>query len=113
MTIVVGIFDSPQTLDEAVVQLAERGFDDTVYDQSIVAQEVGVSRPAAKDRYAIVEAFKKHLKDYRVPSEVIASYATSFFHDGKVVLVRTDGKHASEAENVMRRCRASRVDRHG
>lgn len=113
MTIVVGIFDSPQALDEAIVQLADRGFDDTVYDQSIIAQEVGVTRPTAQDRHAIAEAFKKHLKDYHVPPDVIASYTTSFIHDGKIVIVKTDGKRASEAADVMRKCRASRVNRHG
>lgn len=113
MTIVVGIFDSPQALDQAIVQLAEHGFDDTVYDQSIVAQEMGVSRPTAEDRHAIVEAFKDHLKEYHVPPEVIAGYATSFFHDGKIVIVKTDGKRASKAEAIMRECRASRVNRHG
>ena len=113
MTIVVGIFDSPQALDEAVVQLNEHGFDETVYDQSIVAQEMGVARPTAQDKHAIIEAFKSHLKEYHVPSEVIASYATSFFHEGKIVIVKTDGKRAPEAERVMRRCNASRVNRHG
>lgn len=113
MTIVVGIFDSPQALDEAIVQLADHGFDDIVYDQSIVAQEMGVARPTAEDRHAIVETFKDHLKDYHVPPEVISGYATSFFHDGKIVIVKTDGERASQVEDIMRRCRASRVNRHG
>jgi hypothetical protein len=113
MTIIVGIFDSPQALDEAIVQLAEHGFDETVYDQSIVAQEMGVARPTAQDKHALVEAFKKHLNDYHVPPEVIASYVTSFFHEGKIVIVKTDGKRAPEAERIMRRCRASRVNQHG
>ena len=113
MTIVVGIFDNPQDLDEAVVRLADKGFEDTVYDQYIVAQEVGVQRPTAQDRHGIVETFKKHLRDYRVSPEVIASYATSFFHEGKIVVVKTDGKRAPEAEDILRRCRASRVNRHG
>ncbi|MDQ2696997.1 MAG: hypothetical protein M3Z21_16795 [Pseudomonadota bacterium] len=113
MTIVVGIFDNPQNLDEAIVQLADKGFEDTVYDEFIVAQEMGVQRPAASDKHAIVEAFKRHLRDYNVPAEVIGNYATSFFHDGKVVLVKANGQNADEAVAILRRCKATRVDRHG
>ncbi len=47
MTIVVGIFDNPKDLDETILKLAGQGFEDTVLDESIVAQEMGISRVGA------------------------------------------------------------------
>jgi hypothetical protein len=39
MTTIVGIFDSTRDMDQAVELLAEAGFEDTVYDDAIVALE--------------------------------------------------------------------------
>ena len=39
MTTIVGIFDSTRDMDRAVERLAEAGFEDTVYDDAIVALE--------------------------------------------------------------------------
>ena len=39
MTTIVGIFDSTRDMDQAVERLAEAGFEDTVYDDAIVALE--------------------------------------------------------------------------
>ena len=114
MTIVVGIFDNPKDLDETILKLASQGFEDTVLDQSIVAQEMGVSRLGAEHRDALLASFKKHLlKDYHVPAEITKGYATSFFHDGKFVVVKTDAKGAEQAMEIMRRSGASVVNRHG
>jgi hypothetical protein len=113
MTIVVGIFDNHQDLDRAIVNLAEKGFEDTVFDESIVAQEMGVTKLQPQHQHALVAAFKKHmLKDYHVPQEVIAGYASSFIHDGKFVVVKTDTKRAPDAVETMQSSGASRVNRH-
>ena len=113
MTIVVGIFDNPKDLDETIVKLGDQGFEDTVFDESIVAQEKGLTKLDAEHKDALLTAFKKHLlKDYHVPAEVINGYATSFFHEGKFVVVKTDAKGAPEAMEIMRRGGASRVNRH-
>ncbi len=114
MTIVVGIFDNPQNLNDAILKLADQGFEDTVFDESIVAQEMGVSRLGPEHKNDLVKVFKKHmLKDYHVPKEALNAYAASFYHDGKFVVVKTNGKDAEQAQEIMRRGGASRVDRHG
>lgn len=113
MTIVVGIFDNPKELDETIVKLADEGLEDTVFDESIVAQELGVSRLGTEHKDALLAVFKKHLlKDYHVPAEVIQGYAASFFHEGKFVVIKTDAKGAEQAMEIMRRGGASRVNRH-
>ncbi len=113
MTIIVGIFDNPQNLDQTIMKLAEQGFEDTVFDESIVAQEKGVSRLDAEHKDALLASFKKHLlKDYHVPEEVINGYATSFLHGGKFVVVKTNAKGAEQAMEIMRGGSASRVNRH-
>ena len=113
MTIVVGIFDNPKNLDEAIVKLAEQGLEDTVFDESIVAQEMGVSRLGPEHKNALVTSFKKHLlKDYHVSAEVTNGYVTSFFHGGKFVVVKTNAKGAEQAMEIMRGNGATRVNRH-
>ena len=42
MATIVGIFDNARDLDKAVERLARAGFEDTIYDESIVAGEGGV-----------------------------------------------------------------------
>ena len=37
--------------------------------------------------YAIVRAFKTRLADYHLPDSVINAYATTFYHNGKFILV--------------------------
>ena len=41
MATIVGIFDSARDLDKAVERPARAGFEDTIYDESIVAGEAG------------------------------------------------------------------------
>ena len=41
MTTIVGIFDNARDLDKAVGRLARAGFEDSVYDEAIVAGEPG------------------------------------------------------------------------
>jgi hypothetical protein len=110
MTTIVGIFDSTRDMDQAVERLAEAGFEDTVYDDAIVALEaVNVGpivapapvtpvapsiaksdSPPEPDFDAIVRAFKTRLADYHLPNEVINAYATTLYHCGKFILVRTE-----------------------
>ena len=54
-----------------------------------------------------------HLADYRLPDEVIEGYATTFYHKGKFVLVKTDPLRAEQVTQILRECRASQVNRHG
>ena len=125
MTTIVGIFDNAADLDEAVERLAESGIEDTVFDEAIVAEEAGnvggalgmgvltPHLPPKPDRHTIVQAFKAHLADYRLPDEVIEGYATTFYHKGKFVLVKTDPQRAEQVIQILRECRASQVNRHG
>jgi hypothetical protein len=131
MTTIVGIFDNARDLDQAVERLAEAGIEDTVFDETIVAGEAGnvgpvfgpgsstpgiigkPELPSKPDRHAIIRAFKAHLADYHLPEDVIDGYATTFYHKGKFVLVRTDPQRAEQVIQILRGCRASRVNRHG
>ncbi|MDQ2695613.1 MAG: hypothetical protein M3Z21_09615 [Pseudomonadota bacterium] len=134
MTTIVGIFDNARDLDQAIERLADAGFADTVYDEDIVAREAGnvgpiiapgsgsmhgmgiaepEDVPSRPDRHAVVRAFKAHLADYRLPDELIQSYATTFYHEGKFVLVRTDRGRSAEVMDILRQCRATQVNRHG
>jgi hypothetical protein len=132
MTTIVGVLDSARDLDDAVERLAAAGFEDTVYDEAIVGGEPGnVGAPLASglgaapgivvepfvppkpDRQAIVRAFKAHLAEYALPENAIESYATTFYHNGKFVLVRTDVRRAEEVKQILWSCRASQVNQHG
>ena len=119
MTTIVGIFDNARDLDKAVDRLTRAGFEDTVYDEAIVAEEtsnVGTvfapgSAPAVfwgnaepdlmpkrsgHGQHAIVQAFKAHLADYHLPADVIQGYAMTFDHDGEFVLVKTSPERADK-----------------
>jgi hypothetical protein len=133
MTTTVGIFDNARDLDKAIERLARAGFEDTVYDEAIVGEEainVGTpvfapgsapavvwgnaepALPSKPDRYTIVRAFKAHLAHCHLPHEVIEAYATSFYHGGEFVLVRTDTEHAAQVMQILRECSATQVNRH-
>jgi hypothetical protein len=136
MTTIVGIFDNAGDLDKAVVRLARAGFEDTVYDEAIVAEEPSNAgpvvfapgyapamvwgsaepnlnpKPDRHARHAIVQAFKAHLADYHLPNDVIEAYATTFYHNGEFILVRTDNERAEQAMEILRDCGATRVNRH-
>ena len=104
MTTIVGIFDDAWNVEKAVDQLAGAGFEDTVYDEAIVAEQPGSagaipfrapgSAPekvlgsdapnllAKPDRHTIVQAFKAQLGHYNLSHDVIGAYATAFLHNG-------------------------------
>jgi hypothetical protein len=130
--VVVGIFDNAQDLERAVERLAASGFEDTIYDEAIVAQEpsnvvpvgpipvgpvlapgvVPAEGSGKADLPTIVQAFKSHLSDYHLPNQVIEAYATTFYHGGKFVLVRTHPERDEQVVQILRKCGASRVNRH-
>ena len=92
-SVTVGIFDNVQDLERAVERLAAAGFEDTLYDEAIVALDAGnvapvgpfpmddpvlapgvvaeVSSSVEPDLPTIVRAFKSHLADYHLPDQVI------------------------------------------
>src|SRR6476659_637788 len=99
MTTIVGIFDNERDLDKSVGRLAHAGFEYTVYDEAIVAEEPGSfgslvfwsgygpavswgsTKPALlakRGRHRVVQAFKTHLADCDLPIKVIEAYATTF-----------------------------------
>jgi hypothetical protein len=130
-SLVVGIFENGEDLDRAVEQLAAAGFEDTVYDQAIVAEESGnvgpvpvgpviaagavPVKPLGKvepDLADIARKFKSDLAEYHLPDEIIETYAATLSHKGKFVLVRTDSERAAQAREILRECSASRVNQH-
>ena len=137
MATIVGIFDNARDLDKAVERLARAGFEDTIYDESIVAGEAGNDcgsvvfapgyapamvwgsaepewRPkrSKHGQHAIVEPFKVHLADYDVPAQVIQAYAVTFYHNGEFILVKTDPESGEQAVEILWGCGATRVNRH-
>src|ERR1700704_5546541 len=136
MTTSVGIFDNAGDLDKSVRRLVRAGFEDTVYDEAIVAEEPrnadsvvfapgyapamvwGNSeanlnpKPDRHARHAIAQAFKAHLADYHLPNDVIEAYVTTFIHNGEFVLVRTDNERTEQVMEILREWGATRVDRH-
>jgi|SRR6476660_9589951 len=133
MTTIIGIFDNARDLDKAVNKLARAGFDETVYDESIVAEDVPKGEPIAfalghtpaafwdnarpvmpskPDRSAVIRAFKAHLADYKLPDNVIEGYAITLHHS-EFVLVKTDASRADHVQKIITECGAIRTDRHG
>ena len=133
MTTIIGIFDNARDLDKAVNKLARAGFDETVYDESIVAEDASMGEPIAfalghtpaafwdnakpvmpskPDRGAVIRAFKAHLADYNLPDDVIEGYAITLHHS-EFVLVKTDASRADHVGRIMTECGAIRADRHG
>jgi hypothetical protein len=136
MTTIVGIFDDAWNVEKATEQLAAAGFEDTVYDEAIVAEQPGalgnvrpVRAPGSApemvlgadapnllpkpDRHTVVQAFKAQLGRYHLPHDVIEGYATAFLHDGKFLLVKTDAERAEQAIKILRDSGATRVNSHG
>lgn len=133
-SVTIGIFDNVQDLERAIERLAAAGFEETLYDEAIVALDAGniapvgpvpmgpvlapgvvppVSGSIEPDLPAIVRAFKSHLADYHLPDQVIEDYATTFYHEGKVVLVRTRPPGDEEVVRILLKCRALQADRFG
>ena len=133
-SVIVGIFDNAQDLDQADERLAAAGFEAKVYDEATVANEpdnldpvgpapVGaVLVPGAvppedsggveSDLPMMVRAFKSDLVDYHLPDDVIEVYAAVLSHKGKLILVRAEPECAKHIIEILRECRASRINQH-
>ena len=132
MTTIVAIFDNARDVDQAVTRLSRAGFEDTVFDEGIIAGEAhslglvfapGSAPPVVwgtpetpsrrkPDHQTIVQAFKTHLADYHVPDKIIEAYAMTFSHSGEFLLVRSENRRAEAAIEILRNCGATRVGRH-
>ena len=129
-SVIVGIFDNAQDLERADKGLAAAGFEGTVYDEAIVAEESCEVSPISvgpvlapgmvptddlggiESNLPAIRAFKSHLADYHLPDDVIAAYATAFSHKGRFILVRTEPECAKHVITILRECRASGVNQH-
>ena len=133
MTTIIGIFDNARDLDKAVDRLARAGFEDTVFDENIVAEEAGRAEPivfalghtpasvwggaeqtsrSKPNRNNVIRAFKAHLSDYNLPDNIIEGYAITLHHS-EFLLVKTETERADQVVSILRESRAVRVDRHG
>jgi hypothetical protein len=135
MTTIVGIFDNARDLERSVERLARAGFEEAVYDETIVAEETsnvgtvfapgsapaifwGNAKPdlppkrAEHALHTVIQTFKAHLADYHLPSDAIEAYAVNFIHNGEFVLVKTSPERAEQAMEILRNCGAARVNRH-
>ena len=127
MTTIVGIFDNERELDKSVGRLAHAGFEYTVYDEAIVAEEPGSfgslvfwsgygpavswgsTKPALltkRGRHRVVQAFKTHLAHCDLPNNVIEAYVTTFSENGRFVLVKSDTVRAEQVMEILRECDA-------
>jgi hypothetical protein len=137
MTAIVGIFDDAADLEKAVERLSGADFENTVYDATIVAEELGeveAARPVLApgsapeavlgsdapnllpkpDRHTIAQAFRDRLaQQHSLSSVETDAYATTFLHDGKFVVVDADSERAEQAMQILRDSGASKVNRHG
>ncbi|HEY5706227.1 MAG TPA: hypothetical protein VIS96_11700 [Terrimicrobiaceae bacterium] len=134
-SVTVGIFDDAPNVDRAVEHLATAGFGDTiVYDENTLKDEpesappmgpapvgsilspdsvsAGSSVTNERELRTVVQTFKSRLAEYHLPDEVVEAYATTFYHNGKFVLIRTHPRRDEEVVRILRKCGASRVDRY-
>jgi hypothetical protein len=136
MTTVVAIFDAAEQVDDAVNRLATAGLDVSVVDETSLSQEPGSIDPVGpavvpgaaaeiiagrdasnlipqRDKNALDRAFRARLdEEYGLADDVIDTYATTFAHSGRFVLVRASGKDADRAVEMLRAAGASRVNKH-
>jgi hypothetical protein len=136
MTTLVGIFDDAVDVEKAAERLAEADFECTVYDETIVAQELGevsAARPVLApgsapevalggeapnllpkpDQHTLAQAFKERLaKEYGLSGPEIDAYTTTFLHNGKFVVVEAESARAEKAMGILKDSRATKVNRH-
>jgi hypothetical protein len=129
--IFVGVFDEAQSLDRAAERLAAEGFEYSLLDEATAREEpcnvdpvpvgpvlaVGPvpaqgSDLVASDLSSIGRAVRSQLVGYNLPDEVIGTYTTTLYRKGKLVIVRTEPELAEQITDLLRKCGASRVDRH-
>jgi hypothetical protein len=128
-SVIIGIFDDSQDLNRADQQLAAAGFEGTVYDEAVEAEESCVNpvpvgpvlapgvvptegAGSVESDLPAIRALKSHLADCHLPDDVIDAYATAFYHKGKFIVVRTEPECAKHVSEILRECGASRVNQH-
>jgi hypothetical protein len=129
-SVVVGIFDNSPDLESADKRLADAGFEGSVYDEVVGAEESCDVNPVAvgpvlapgvvptddsggrESEVPGMDVFRSHLADCRLPNDVIDAYATAFAHRGRFVVVRTEPECVKHIVTILEDCHASRVDQH-
>jgi hypothetical protein len=129
-SVIVGVFDNSQDLEEADKRLAAEGFEGAVYDEAGGANESSEATPVAvgpvlapsvaatdgtgggESDLPAIDAFRSYLADCRLPEDVIEAYASSYAHQGKFLVVRTEPECSKYVLPILQECRASRVDQH-
>jgi hypothetical protein len=129
-SVIVGIFDDSKDLEEANKRLAAAGFEGAVYGAALRAEESCEAAPMAvgsvlapgfvppdgseerESGLSQIDAFRSHLADCHLRDEVIEAYATSYSHQGRFLVVRTEPECAKYILPILQECRASRVDQH-
>ena len=74
----------------------------TGYDPPVVWGSAEIHSPPKPDLDAVVRAFKAHLAHYHLPKDVIKAYATTFYHNGEFLLVRSTPERAEQAMDILR-----------
>ena len=129
-SVIVGIFDDSQALEEADKRLAAAGFEGAVYGAAAGADENCEVTPVAvgpilapgfvptdgseerESELSQIAAFRSHLADCHLRDEVVEAYATAFAHEGRFLVVRTEPECVKYITEILQECRASRVDEH-
>jgi hypothetical protein len=111
MTTIVGIFDDAWNVEKAIEQLAAAGFEDTVFDEAIVAEQPGSAgaipfrAPGSAPERALGENAPNLIS--KPDRRTIA-----FIHDGKFIFVKSESERADQAMKILRDCNSTRVTRH-
>jgi hypothetical protein len=129
-SVVVGVFDNSQDLEEADKRLAAEGFEGAVYDEAVGADESCEVTPVTvgpvlaptvaptdgsggrESDLPGLDAFRSHLAGCHLPDDVIEAYASGYAHQGRFLVVRTEPEAAKYVVAILQECRASRVDQH-
>ena len=128
MTTIIGIFDNPLAVEQAVSQLNEKGLTQEVFDPNLefAALDSGGSKAAlAIDGsgalqldvdYAAYEYGRGYLHSslsgLKVPDEAIQYYETLFDRGEIFVVIETEERFKEEVMNLMRTTGASLIGRH-
>jgi hypothetical protein len=129
-SVIVGVFDNAQDLEEADKRLAAEGFEGAVYDEAVGADESCEVTPVAvgpvlapsvaptdgsggpESDLPGIDVFRSHLADCHLSDDVIEAYATAYVHQGRFLVVRTEPECAKHVIAILKDCHAARVNQH-
>jgi hypothetical protein len=129
-SVVVGVFDNSQDLEQADKELVLAGFEAAIYDRAVEGAEALNVNPVVvgpvlapgivptddseTDDYRPpdIDSFRSYLADCHLQDEVIDAYVTAYSHQSRFLVVRTEPECVKHVTGILRDCRASRVDRH-